>query len=71
MVGEEKCSFVVKHLGDSDQSPVASENLYFRLALINCLTCRRFVCQVCVCVGNFPITSVTLTTLPEVYYELG
>ena len=71
MVGEEKCSFVVKHLGDSDQSPVASENLYFRLALINCLTCRRFVCQVCMCGGNFPITSVTLTTLSEIYYELG
>ena len=31
MVGEEKCSFVVKHLGDSDQSAVSSENLYFSI----------------------------------------
>ena len=32
MVGEEKCSFVVKYLGDSDQSAVSSENLYFSIA---------------------------------------
>ena len=31
MVGEEKCSFVVKYLGDSDQSAVSSENLYFSI----------------------------------------
>ena len=53
VVGEEKCSFVVKHLGDSDQSAVSSENLYLGLALMNCLTCRRFVYQVCMCGGIF------------------
>ena len=64
MVGEEECSFVVKHLGGSDQSAVSSENLYFSIG-------RRFVYQVCVCERNFPITSVTLITFAEIYYELG
>ena len=59
MVGEEKCSFVVKHLGDSDQSAVSSENLYFSIGF-NQLSER-----------NFPITSVTLITFAEIYHELG
>ena len=48
-----------------------NEPLYFSVSSESVGNHKCRTCLSCVCVGNFPISSVTLAMLSEIYYELG
>ena len=48
-----------------------NEPLYFSVSSESVGNHKCRTCLSCACVGNFPISSVTLAMLSEIYYELG
>ena len=48
-----------------------NEPLYFSVSSETVSNHNCGTCLSCACVGNFPISSVTLAMLSEIYYELG
>ena len=50
---------------------VMNEPLYFSVSSETVSNHNCGTCLSCACVGNFPISSVTLAMLSEIYYELG